>query len=130
MKERGAALVEAAIILPFLILLVLGTIDIARAFFDAAKIQEAAQEGAIYAATHPKIPLDTIQRTEETISTPDITGSVVVTCPATDQVTVTVSYTFNMITPIVRNIIGPNLNLTHSETSRVLSDDACEGFPP
>ena len=131
-RERGAALVEAAVILPFLILLVLGTIDLARAYFDAAKVQEAAQEGAIYASFNPQPGTEIITRTTDTITNLGFDASdVVITvgCPDTDQVEVTVSYTFNMITPIVSNIIGPDIDLTHTETAQILSTTACETAP-
>ena len=88
-SDRGAALVEAAFIIPMLIMLVFGVIDVSRAFFDAAKVQEAAQEGAVYAALNPTEPADAIARAEETIQDIDFTGSVTVTCPTADQVTVT-----------------------------------------
>lgn len=127
--ERGAALIEAAILIPFLLLLVFGVIDFARAFFDAAKVQEAAQEGAVYASLNPGEPADAIARAEEAISNPDFTGAVTVTCPSSDQVTVTVAYTFNLVTPIISNVFGPTLDLSHSETARVLSSDSCTPSP-
>lgn len=128
-NDTGAALVEAAFIIPFLLLLVLGTVDIARAFYDSAKVQEAAQEGAVYAALNPGSPANAVARAEETIQNPDFTGSITVTCPATDQVTVTVAYTFNLITPFVSNLVGGSLDLTHSETAHVLSLSACTAYP-
>ena len=124
-KERGASLVETALILPFLLLFMLGVIDISRAYFEAAKVQEAAQEGAIYASLHPGDPDETIARTEETISSTDFTGSVTVTCPSNTQVTVSVAYTFDMATPFISNMFGPTLDLSHSETAHVLSSDVC-----
>ena len=122
-------MVEAALLLPFLLLFVLGVVDFARAYFDAAKVQEAAQEGAIYAALNPVAPDDAIARAEETIQNPDFTGLVTVTCPATDQVSVTVSYTFNLVTPLISNIFGPTLDLSHTETAQVLSSDPCTPSP-
>ena len=120
---------EAAFIIPMLIMLVFGVIDVSRAFFDAAKVQEAAQEGAVYAALNPTQPADSVARAEETIQDIDFTGSVTVTCPATDQVTVTVSYTFELVTPVVKNMLGNTFDLSHSETAQVLSSDACVPSP-
>lgn len=127
--EKGASLVEAAVVIPFLILLVFGTIDLARGFFDAAKVQEVAQEGAVYAGLNPAAPADTIARAEETIDSPDFTGSITVTCPANDQVAVTVTYNFNVITPVISAIVGSPLDLSHTETAQVLSSDACVPSP-
>ena len=129
--QKGAALVEAAVTLPFVILLVLGTIDLARAYFDAAKVQEAAQEGAIYASFNPTPATEVVTRTTETITnlgfdSADITVTVSCDPLATDQVTVTVGYTFNLITPIISNIFGPDIDLTHAETAQILSAVPCE----
>jgi Flp pilus assembly protein TadG len=127
--ERGSVLTETALVLPFLLLLTLGVVDIGRAYFDAARIQEAAQEGAMYAALNPGSPTDAIARAEEVNAKPDVTGAVTVTCPATDQVTVTVSYTFDLVTPLIGNLLGSTLDLSHSETSQVLSSDPCTASP-
>ena len=124
-RDTGSTVVEAAMIFPLILILVLGVIDLARAFFDAATVQEAAQEGAIYAALHPTDPGGAITRAEETINSTDFVGAITVTCPASDQVSVTASYTFNLITPFIGRIVGNSLDLTHTETAQVLSTDAC-----
>lgn len=128
-KDLGAAVVEAAVVMPFVLLLVLGVADIARAYFVAASVQEAAEEGAIYAALNPGSPADAITRAEETIQSPDFTGAITVTCPATDQVSVTVSYTFTLITPFISNLFGPTFDLSHTETAQVLKSDPCTTSP-
>ena len=121
--DIGAALVEAAILLPFLVLLVFGVIDISRAFFDAASVQEAAQEGVIYASHNPSDPTGAITRTVEAIQTPGF-SLVTVTCPETDQVIVTVAYTFIPFTPFI-----PTIDLTHSEGGQVLKSTPCTTAP-
>ena len=123
-NDTGAALVEAAIIIPFVLLLVFGVIDIARAFFDAAAVQEAAQEGVIYASHNPTDPTGAITRTEQAVSTPDFTGAVTITCPASDQVEVTVTYTFSPATPFITSF-----DLTHAEIGQVLKSTACTPSP-
>ena len=128
-RERGAALVETALILPFMLLLALGVVDISRAIIDAARVEEAVQEGAVYASLHPGAPEDAITRAEETIDSPDFTGSISVTCPASDEVTVTVSYTFNYVTPYIANLLGDSIDLTTSKTAKVLSTDVCVPSP-
>ena len=128
-SDKGSALVEAAAIIPLILLLSLGVIDVARAFFESAKVQEAAQEGAYYASLNPVDPSEAIARAEDAIQVPDFTGTVTVTCPTQDQVTVTVVHTFNIITPIASNIIGNTIDLTHAQTARVLTADACSPSP-
>lgn len=49
-EPRGAAVLEVAVMLPLLLLLLLGAIDLGRAASDAITIQSAAQAGAQYGA--------------------------------------------------------------------------------
>lgn len=120
---------EAAVVAPLLLLLALGVVDIGRAFFDAARVQEAAQEGAYYASLNPGDPDEAIARAEGAIPTAGFVGSVTITCPSPDQVTVTVARTFTLITPIVTNIIGGTVDLSHSQTAAVLTSDPCTPSP-
>lgn len=46
MRERGAAAVELAIILPLLLLIIAGVVDFGRAFFTQVVLTNAAREGA------------------------------------------------------------------------------------
>jgi|GEM_PF-7123722 len=123
--DRGASLVETAVIVPFLLILALGVMDLARAYLDAAMVQEAAQEGAMFASLHPGEPDRAVSRAEEAISDIDFTGSITVTCPAKNQVTVTVTHRFRLLTPFIGSIFGDSFDLTHSETAHVLTDGAC-----
>lgn len=127
--DRGSAVVEAAILIPFFVLLTIGVVDIGRAFYDSAKVQEAAQEGAYFASLNPDSPADAIARAEETIESPNFSGSVAITCPTSDQVTVTVTHTFDIIIPIVSSFLGDTLDLSHSQTAQVLSSKTCIPSP-
>lgn len=49
----GAALVEFALILPFLILLTVGLFDLGFGFWQYMQVQAAAEAGAQYAGLHP-----------------------------------------------------------------------------
>lgn len=51
-KERGAAAVELAIILPLLLLLLLGIMEFGRAYNVQISLSQAAREGARHAAIH------------------------------------------------------------------------------
>lgn len=57
--ERGAAAVEAAIVLPVMILLAGGAVDFARAYRAQVQIRNAVQEGASFAALQPGSVTDT-----------------------------------------------------------------------
>jgi len=47
-EERGASLVELALVLPFLALLLLGVIDFGRAYYLSIEVNNAAYTGARY----------------------------------------------------------------------------------
>jgi hypothetical protein len=52
-RESGAAAVEMAIILPFLLALLIGITDVAWLLWKRVELQEAVQEGAIVFAYSP-----------------------------------------------------------------------------
>ncbi len=51
--QRGAAVVEFALILPLLILLMVGLFDFGVGFWQYMQVQAAAEAGAQYATLHP-----------------------------------------------------------------------------
>jgi len=51
--RQGQSIVELALCLPFLMLLMLGTIDVGRVFFDYIELRNAVVEGATYGTRHP-----------------------------------------------------------------------------
>lgn len=52
-RSRGQSLVEFALILPVMLLLVGGAIDLGRLFYSQITIADAAREGALWAVQHP-----------------------------------------------------------------------------
>ena len=50
--EKGQGLVELAIVLPVLIVVVIGLLDLGRAYFSVIIINNAAREGARYLSSH------------------------------------------------------------------------------
>ena len=61
-SERGQGLVELALVLPLLILLLAGTVDLGRAFFSYIEITNAAREGARAGSRMPCHAGDAVQR--------------------------------------------------------------------
>jgi Flp pilus assembly protein TadG len=53
-NERGVALVEFALVLPFLAVLVFGTVDLGRSYQFMNKLRSAAREGAQVAQFNPE----------------------------------------------------------------------------
>lgn len=62
-SERGANLLEMALVTPVLLLLLAGVIDLGRAFYTYIIIANSAREGARLAARLPCYPENPTQRT-------------------------------------------------------------------
>ena len=52
-SEKGQNLVEMAIVLPFLLIIVFGVIDLGRVFFASINLTNAAREGVRFLTMHP-----------------------------------------------------------------------------
>jgi len=101
--DGGQSLVEVALALPVLLILLLGLVDGARAYYFAGVVATAAREGANYAARNGTATL-----TQVTQRACDSTGMVAfgsacpaltVTCAfANGDATVGVTYDFSLIT--------------------------------
>lgn len=52
-QRRGQSVLELALAMPVMLLLMLGTIDVGRVFFDYVQLRNAVREGAGYGARMP-----------------------------------------------------------------------------
>ena len=52
-RDQGQSLVEFALALPLLLVILLGAVDLSRAFQTYIVVTNSAREGARYAGTHP-----------------------------------------------------------------------------
>jgi Flp pilus assembly protein TadG len=52
-EQRGQGLVELALVIPVLLIIVIGLLDLGRAFFAVIVINNSAREGARYLILHP-----------------------------------------------------------------------------
>lgn len=103
-NERGAAVVEFALLLPLLVILVLGVIDFGRAASLRINLNEVVQEGAIYGATNPEFAnhADIKTRMIQSSDQPPLNPSdITITCPTPRTLRVAVSYTVDFITPLL-----------------------------
>jgi len=55
-RERGAALVETAVLLPVMVMLVFGLVEYSRVYSDAAKVSDATRAGARVGASMGRDP--------------------------------------------------------------------------
>jgi Flp pilus assembly protein TadG len=129
--EKGAATVEFAMFAMFLVLIIGGIVDIGRGLYMAIAINDAAQEGAMFAAFTDNVagqPLtvdDITARVIASTSSPELTaGDVDVVCAeqprarrSGSQVTVEVSHTIDLITPFISDWFGGTLTIERSATA-------------
>jgi Flp pilus assembly protein TadG len=98
--DRGAAAVELALLLPFLLLLVFGIIDFGRALHAQITLTQAAREGVRLAALEK--PAGDVSTRVQDAATP-LTGVSAATtgCPnGAEKATVVASYPFEFVTPV------------------------------
>lgn len=123
-RERGAAAVEMAFVTILLALLACGVADLGRAIFTNIGVQDAAQEGARFAAYNPPDgDITAIQdRAVQATQYPNLTRSdVTVTCAG--SVTVTVTHTVDYLTPLIGQMLGGSIELSRAYTTEVLVEE-------
>jgi len=120
-KEAGVALVEAAFVLPILLVLAIGMLDFGRAFQTKSLLDQAAREGARVAVlTSPDLDIVTA-RVNAILAPAGITATgVTVTGPTAGTFldTVTVSATFTFMTPGIFALVGGDYGNTISMSSQ------------
>ncbi len=131
-SQRGQSIVEVALVLPLLALLLTGLLDFGRAFFVSVALNDAAAEGAVYAAARPTDTDGITARARGSLEgTPLINPAQVqvsVTCAGGNcsavtggsAITVTTTYPFTFITPIIGNMFGGTLTLRARAVSVIL----------
>jgi hypothetical protein len=125
-KERGANLVEAALIIPLLLVFLAVVIDVGRAYLAYITIINAAREGARYGVAHPN---DTSAICARVLSeAQDQSPSVPLTCPGSvvidnsggasgSPIRVTVTYNLPVI---MGGILGrANIPISYSVAFRI-----------
>ena len=142
-NEGGTALVEFALVLPFLAMLVFGTIDLARAYQLENRLKNAAREGGRLAQIAPQQVVPdagtgcgadpdniTYAATHEesgasngfTVNVKNMTSNTAIagcTNPRTiaggTRIQVKVSKQFNVLTPFISNIVGSPLTVNGTQ---------------
>lgn len=116
-RERGAAAVEMALVLPVLLFVLMGLIDFGRAYNAQMQLTQAAREGARLVSLGMPIGSRVQQAAPELTGTATPTVTVLASCPAgsTGDAKVQVRSTFTWITGITAlshlfggTFVGPN----------------------
>ncbi len=106
--QAGQQLVEFALIVPVLLMVLLGVLDLGRSFYTYISLTNAAREAARFAAVN-NTPASGAQVTQELgaisgcAGTPTFSGTTVV---RGQPYTVTVTCQFQLVTPFMGNIVG------------------------
>ena len=126
-SDRGVALVETALVLPLLVLLLFGLLDVGRLVYAKIELHEAAQEGSLWGSYYPDAYSAVQTRVAESLNNPDTFPSdVVVTCPPSgDSIRVSLSRDLDLLSPL-----GPGtVTLTATAEGELFTDDPCVPSP-
>ena len=138
-REKGAAAVEMAIVSMFLLVLLLGIVDIGRAITTNISLRDAVQEGAMYGAFTGVITTSDIEnRIRASVSEPDLSTATISVYCETDprdlkdgtRIRVEMVYDLDLITPIVGPALGGTITLQPSAEADRFHDSCPLGFLP
>lgn len=120
-RQAGQAMVEFAIGAIVFLVIIFGVLDFGRAVFDYNMLANSAREGARWAIIQGNTNTDVINHVVATsdgiLSGNDVTISGSRSCSAVPcpSVTVTVTYSFTPVTPLIGSLVG-SITMTASST--------------
>ncbi|NLG49997.1 MAG: pilus assembly protein [Chloroflexi bacterium] len=120
-EQRGASLVELALVLMLLLLMVMGIVDLGRAFNDQIVLTNACREGARYASRFPADSAGIIEVTRRAAEgngiDPDAIEVTITGLGASEgqPIRVTTAYDFQMSLGGLVGINTPIVLRTHTE---------------
>lgn len=142
-RSRGQSLVEFALVLPIMLVVFAGVVDLGRLFYAYIAVENAAKEGALYGARYPFCATETPScgnpnnaEWRITQEAPNIAFNTIATwcvgpltppnsptstCKEGDTYVAAVSHDFRLITPILGQIFGSGLTLTSESRSTVIN---------
>ena len=139
LSDRGAAAVEMALVTMFLLVLLLGIVDVGRAISANISVRDAVQDGVSYGAYTPTATADDIKdRVRAAVSSPDLsTATIDVFCDLDERdlahasrIRVDLSYDVDLITPIMGAALGGSINLSPSAEAERFFEDCPAGALP
>lgn len=110
-RELGQSLVELTLVLPVLLIILAGLLDVGRLYHAYVAVTDAAAEGARYASMNPSATADQIKRRASAASggliliDEDQVGVDPLDPSSSESVTVTVTYPFEVVTPLVNAMV-------------------------
>ena len=130
-RQLGQGMVELVVVLPLLLTILLGTLDLGRAFYTYIALTNAAREAARYAAVNDaNASISQVQGELDAPSGTDISGCAPGSLTYSgsgggrgNAYTVTVSCQFVLVTPFMSAIVGAVGNkITISSTATFVWD--------
>jgi Flp pilus assembly protein TadG len=121
--ERGASVVEFALVVPLLLVLVLGIVEFGHAFQVQGSLSAAAREGARVMAlqSNPAAARAAVRDAAPTLD-PAITNAQITispaACPATTTTTANVRVTISYPMPLLTRFFGADVDLTGTGVMR------------
>jgi Flp pilus assembly protein TadG len=126
-NKSGQSFVEFMLLLPVLVLMTLGLLDFGRAYFVLVMLNDAAAEGAVYAGAYPtntnEIKLRVTESAADALIEIGATDVTVLynTIEVGKSITVTVSYDFTFLTPLIGDMFGDGLTLQGQAVNPIIS---------
>lgn len=120
-RESGVALIEAAFVLPILLVLAMGMLDFGRAFQMKSLLDQAAREGVRVAVITSPDPDVVTARVNSILAPAGVAATTVAVSgptPGTRLDTVTVTATFTFVTPGIFALVGGDYGNTISMSSQ------------
>jgi hypothetical protein len=112
-----------------LFFLAAGIVDVGRALFTYLAVQDAAQEGTLFASHKPADASEIQDRVVNSTAFPALlAGNVEVSCPdgsptGGDMIAVRVTHEVDLITPIVGPLLGGTIELSSEHTGQVFNGE-------
>lgn len=136
-RERGVAFIEFAMVLPLLLALGLGAVDLGRGLISYVELEQAAQEGALYGSFAPSDHALVVDRVRNSstglVDLADATQvDVEVLCSPdvpTGKIGVRLSVTLEVLTPLVGPMLGGSIPLEAQSVGTNFTDAACDPTP-
>ena len=125
--ERGTSTLEFAVVLPCLLIIMFGIVELSRAWFTLNMVttaaREAARAGAVAPAGSFPNPTTATARVDTILGSGNWSGSVTCSaspCVSDSQVNATITKTFSTVIPLIA-MVAPSLSslpITHTSISR------------
>jgi Flp pilus assembly protein TadG len=124
-KNRGQSLVEFGLSLPIILLAIFLFLDLGRAVYYYSAVTNAVREGARYSIIHRQ---DADYETQLVSIVSNYSVAVAID-PATitytdsddlEQITISASYEFNPVTPLLAQVLGEGNTITIQSSSTML----------